>query len=180
MLVPGAPSCTTLAIRHASPRPSRYAACARLSHDRRVAGAARFDGLSTSWTRGQILFAISWPVTPEIRRLSRCSTSIVKQTRETGCFYSTFTEGLCLHTTAGLLAYAQPRTPSWQTSKAHDVYGVATGSWFYPLFHFRARPRVPRSSGPRRGPGSRVRPARRGAPVCIDKVLYGRAPLLNL
>ena len=34
-----------------------------------VAGAARFGGLSTSWTRGQILFAISWPVTPEIHRL---------------------------------------------------------------------------------------------------------------
>ena len=47
-----APSCTTPAIRHASPRHSRYAACVQLSNDRRGTGAARFDGLGTSWTRG--------------------------------------------------------------------------------------------------------------------------------
>ena len=167
MLVPGAPSCTTLAIRHASPRPSRYAACARLSHDRRVAGAARFDGLSTSWTRGQILFAISWPVTPEIRRLSRCSTSIVKQTRETGCFYSTFTEGLCLHTTAGLLAYAQPRTPSWQTSKAHDVYGVATlDHGFIRCSIFAPGPGSPGPPAPAGAPGAGLDP-RAAAPLYV-------------
>ena len=53
MLMPRSTSCTTLAVRHASPRPSRYAPCAQLSHDRRRAGAARFDDYGASWPRGR-------------------------------------------------------------------------------------------------------------------------------
>ena len=43
-----APPCTTLAVRHASPRPSRYVPCVQLSHGRRTAGANRFDGWLTT------------------------------------------------------------------------------------------------------------------------------------
>ena len=43
-----APPCTTLAVRLASPRPSRYVPCVQLSHDRRRAGANRFDGWLTT------------------------------------------------------------------------------------------------------------------------------------
>ena len=38
-----APSCTTLAVRHASPRHSRCASCVKLSHDYQGAGAIWFD-----------------------------------------------------------------------------------------------------------------------------------------
>ena len=48
LLGPEAPSCTTLAVSHASPRPSRYASCVQLSHDCRGAGASRFDGWLTT------------------------------------------------------------------------------------------------------------------------------------
>ena len=91
MMVLLAPTCTALAltVRHASPRPSRYAACARLSHDRRVAGAARFDGLSTSWTRGQILFAIDLPVTRDNYPL--------RASGYTPCFISRFSYNTSRH-----------------------------------------------------------------------------------
>ena len=51
MLEQEAPSCTTLAVRHASPRHLRCASCVKLSHDRRGGAGGRF-GLSS---RGQPL-----------------------------------------------------------------------------------------------------------------------------
>ena len=48
LLMHEAPPCTTLAVRHASPRLSRYVPCVQLSHDRRRAGANRFDGWLTT------------------------------------------------------------------------------------------------------------------------------------
>ena len=69
MLMPRSTSCTTLAVRHASPRPSRYAPCAQLSHDRRRAGAARFDDYGASWPRGR---SCSTLIRLQHGTLSRC------------------------------------------------------------------------------------------------------------
>ena len=73
MLMPRSTSCTTLAVRHASPRPSRYAPCAQLSHDRRRAGAARFDDYGASWPRGR---SCSTLIRLQHGTLSRCGIII--------------------------------------------------------------------------------------------------------
>jgi len=52
-----APSCTILAVRHASPRPSRYASCVQLSHDRRGVGVGRIDGWAKNWPRGRLCYS---------------------------------------------------------------------------------------------------------------------------
>ena len=70
LLEPEAPSCTTLAIRHASPRPSRYASCVQLSHDRRKVGAGRIDGWARNWPRGRPCYSrivVDYPATGSLQ-----------------------------------------------------------------------------------------------------------------
>ena len=61
MLRQEAPSCTILAVCHASPRHSRCASCVKLSHDYRGSGAIWFDSQATSrWPRRRPRFPLDW------------------------------------------------------------------------------------------------------------------------